>query len=99
MDFRRLEHFIDQLLPPDWLVSLEKLWAKLCLQRDDYIDQILTSSCFKWHFNLLISCFSSISKLTHDVQSLLRDPADVHVVHATGALFYFHWQPLPLQGE
>lgn len=51
------EHFIDLLQPPCWLVSLEMLWGKLCLQREESIDPIFMSSCFKWLDGILNNCY------------------------------------------
>lgn len=91
----RSEHFIDLLQPPSWLVSLEMLWEKPCLRREDFIELLLLMTL--WHLGQFLFC--DMCKLTHDVKSLLRNPADIHVAHPTGALFNFHWQPLFLQGE
>lgn len=94
------KHFIDLLQLPCWLVSLEMLWGKLCLQREDCIDPILMSSYFKWLYDVLKNCYlGHISEHTHDVEGLLRDPADVHVTHSTGALLNFHWHSLLLQSK
>lgn len=37
------------------------------------------------------------NELTHGIKSLLRNPADVHIIYSSSALFYFHRKPLFLQ--
>lgn len=34
------------------------------------------------------------TKHTHDIESLLRNPADVHITHPAGAFLDFHWDSL-----
>lgn len=55
-----------------------------------WYEQIITSQT--------IAVFSySKNKHTHDIEGLLRNPADVHIIHPAGALLYFHRESLFLQ--